>query len=193
MMLNGTGTATATSPKPGSRSTTRSVRCAAAGHPPRAARRTSATRHTPSIRLPRYRGVPWRPAGALCIAVFGNCVPASCTPEQALTLGFGRIVASEIEVPNMLVNMSDSAKRQCGRAIPSPGRPTRSPGQLARHGGPGLRRAQLAQVPGLPTQRVLGAPQDSLAPHRGPLGPSPDRESAIGNAPALVPGPVAGL
>jgi hypothetical protein len=32
-------------------------------------------------------------------------------------------------------------------------------------------------------------PQDPLAPRRGPLGSSPDRQSAIGNAPALVPGP----
>ena len=41
-----------------------------------------------------------------------------------------------------------------------------------------------------------GVPQDPLAPHRGPLGPSPDRESAVGNAanaPALAPGPLAAL
>jgi hypothetical protein len=34
--------------------------------------------------------------------------------------------------------------------------------------------------------------QDPLASHpsEGPLAPPPDRDSAIGNAPALVPGPV---
>jgi hypothetical protein len=39
--------------------------------------------------------------------------------------------------------------------------------------------------------RGPGAPQDSFASRRGPLGlkSSPYRESAIGNAPALVPGP----
>ena len=31
-----------------------------------------------------------------------------------------------------------------------------------------------------------GVPQDPFAPRRGPLGPSPDRDSAIGNDPALV-------
>jgi hypothetical protein len=36
-------------------------------------------------------------------------------------------------------------------------------------------------------------PQDPLAPRRGPFGPSPDRESSIGNEPALVPGPSAQL
>jgi hypothetical protein len=46
---------------------------------------------------------------------------------------------------------------------------------------------------GLLTQGVLGVPQDPLAPRRGPLGSSPDRKSAIGNAPALVPGPLARL
>ena len=39
-----------------------------------------------------------------------------------------------------------------------------------------------------PSRAVL---QDPLAPRRGPLGSSPDRESALGNAPALVPGPLA--
>jgi hypothetical protein len=34
-----------------------------------------------------------------------------------------------------------------------------------------------------------GVPRDAFAPPRGPLGPSPDRESGIGNAPALAPGP----
>jgi hypothetical protein len=42
-------------------------------------------------------------------------------------------------------------------------------------------------LPGLLTQGVPGVPQDPLAPRRGPIGPSPDRE----NAPALVPGPLA--
>ena len=37
------------------------------------------------------------------------------------------------------------------------------------------------------TQGVLGVPQDPFAPRRGPLGSSPDRDSAIGNALALVP------
>jgi hypothetical protein len=46
---------------------------------------------------------------------------------------------------------------------------------------------------GLLTQGVPGVPQDPLAPRRGPLGPSPDRESSIGNAPVLVPGPLARL
>jgi hypothetical protein len=43
---------------------------------------------------------------------------------------------------------------------------------------------------------VPGVPQDPLAPRRGPLGrfgSSPDRERAIGNAPALVPEPSARL
>jgi hypothetical protein len=47
--------------------------------------------------------------------------------------------------------------------------------------------------PGLPTQGVPGVPQDPLAPPCGPLGSSPDRESAIGRAPSLVPGPLARL
>ena len=41
-----------------------------------------------------------------------------------------------------------------------------------------------------------GVPQDPFAPCRGPLGSSPDRERAIGwigNAPVLVPGPLARL
>ena len=46
---------------------------------------------------------------------------------------------------------------------------------------------------GLLTQGVPGVPQDPLAPRRGTLGPSLDRESAIGNAPALVPGSLARL
>ena len=46
-------------------------------------------------------------------------------------------------------------------------------------------------LPGLLTQGVLGVPQKPLAPRQGPLGPSPDRGSAIGHAPALVPGPLA--
>ena len=46
---------------------------------------------------------------------------------------------------------------------------------------------------GLLTQGVPGVPQDSLAPRRGPLGPSPDRESPIENAPALLLGPSARL
>jgi hypothetical protein len=36
-------------------------------------------------------------------------------------------------------------------------------------------------------------PPDPVAPRRGPLGSSPDRDSAIGNVPALVPGPLARL
>jgi hypothetical protein len=50
--------------------------------------------------------------------------------------------------------------------------------------------------PGLLIQGVLGilgVPQDPLAPVENPLGSYPDRESAIGNAPALVPGPSARL
>ena len=46
---------------------------------------------------------------------------------------------------------------------------------------------------GLLTQGVPGVLQDPLAPRRGPLGPSPYRESASVNALALVPGPLAGL
>ena len=46
---------------------------------------------------------------------------------------------------------------------------------------------------GLLTQGALGVPQDPLAPRRGPLESSPDRERAIENAPALVPGPLARL
>jgi hypothetical protein len=45
--------------------------------------------------------------------------------------------------------------------------------------------------PGLLTQGVPGSPEDPCAPRRGPIGPSPDRESAIRNAPALVPVPLA--
>jgi hypothetical protein len=44
---------------------------------------------------------------------------------------------------------------------------------------------------GLLTRGVLGVPMDPLAPPRGPLGSAPDRESAKGNAPALVAGPLA--
>jgi hypothetical protein len=46
---------------------------------------------------------------------------------------------------------------------------------------------------GLLTQGVPGVPQDPLMPRRGPLGSAPDREKAIGNADALVPGPSARL
>jgi hypothetical protein len=48
-------------------------------------------------------------------------------------------------------------------------------------------RADFEYCPGLLTQGVPGVPQDPFAPRRGPLGPFPDRERAIGNAPALVP------
>ena len=51
--------------------------------------------------------------------------------------------------------------------------------------------AALLREPGLLTQ---GVPQDPLVPRRGPLGSSLDRESAkgqVGNAPALVPEPLA--
>jgi hypothetical protein len=40
---------------------------------------------------------------------------------------------------------------------------------------------------------IQGVTQDRFAPLRGPLGSSPDRESATGNAPALVPGLLASL
>jgi hypothetical protein len=46
---------------------------------------------------------------------------------------------------------------------------------------------------GLLTQGSLGVPQDPLAPRRGPLESSPDKQSTIGNAPALVPGSLARL
>jgi hypothetical protein len=46
----------------------------------------------------------------------------------------------------------------------------------------------LLQEPGPPTR---GAPGDPFAPRQRPLGSSPDRERVIGNAPALVPGPLA--
>ena len=42
---------------------------------------------------------------------------------------------------------------------------------------------------GLLNQGVLEVPRHPLAPPCGPLGSSPDRQSAIGNTPALVPGP----
>jgi hypothetical protein len=38
---------------------------------------------------------------------------------------------------------------------------------------------------------LRGVPGDPFAPRRGPFGPSTYRESALENAPALVPGPVA--
>jgi hypothetical protein len=37
--------------------------------------------------------------------------------------------------------------------------------------------------PGLLIQGVLGVPQDPLAPHRGPLGSSPDRERVVETRP----------
>ena len=40
--------------------------------------------------------------------------------------------------------------------------------------------AALLREPGLLTQGVTGVPQDPLVPRRGPLGSSPDRESAKG-------------
>jgi hypothetical protein len=46
---------------------------------------------------------------------------------------------------------------------------------------------QAGHVPGLLTRGVLGVPQDTFAPRRGPLGSSPDREDAIGDAHTLVP------
>ena len=52
-------------------------------------------------------------------------------------------------------------------------------------------REALQQLSGLLTQGVPGVPRDPFAPRRGPLGSSPDRESAIGNAHGLVPGPLA--
>jgi hypothetical protein len=49
---------------------------------------------------------------------------AARVPERLreVHLGLGRIVASETEAPNMLVNlmMSDSTKRQCDRALGPP-------------------------------------------------------------------------
>jgi hypothetical protein len=45
-------------------------------------------------------------------------------------------------------------------------------------------------LPGLLTRGVPWVPPDPLAPRRGPLGFSPDRESAIVNAPTLVQGPL---
>jgi hypothetical protein len=45
----------------------------------------------------------------------------------------------------------------------------------------------IAFYTGLLTQGVPGVPQDPFAPRRGPLGSSPDGESATGNAPTLVP------
>ena len=40
---------------------------------------------------------------------------------------------------------------------------------------------------------VLGVPPDPFAPRQGPLGSSPDRDSAIGNARTLEPAPLARL
>ena len=57
----------------------------------------------------------------------------------------------------------------------------------------GLKPHRMAFTAGLLTQGVPRVPQDPSAPRRGPLGYSPDRESAIGNAPALVPGSLARL
>ena len=54
-----------------------------------------------------------------------------------------------------------------------------------------LTTPQMQFEAGLLIQGVPGVPPDPLAPHRGPLGPSLDRGSAIGNAPALVSGPLA--
>jgi hypothetical protein len=57
----------------------------------------------------------------------------------------------------------------------------------------GCAHLQCGCCAGLLTQGVLGVPRDPSAPRRGPLGPFPDRERAIhvGNAPALVPEPLA--
>ena len=49
----------------------------------------------------------------------------------------------------------------------------------------------LPRLTGLLTQGVLGVSHDPFAPRRGPLGSSPYREAAIGNAHTLVPGPLA--
>ena len=65
-------------------------------------------------------------------------------------------------------------------------------GALAPHARQGHDR-QPGRQAGLLTQGVPGFPQGPLTPRRGPLGPSLDRESAIGNAPALAPGPLARL
>jgi hypothetical protein len=55
-----------------------------------------------------------------------------------------------------------------------------------------VRNAQAAQAIGVVVRaanpRGPGS-GDPLAPPRGPLGSFPERETAIGNAPALVPGP----
>jgi hypothetical protein len=48
-----------------------------------------------------------------------------------------------------------------------------------------LKMGHPLQATGLLTQGVPGVPQDPLAPRRGTLGPSLDRERAIRNAPAL--------
>jgi hypothetical protein len=62
------------------------------------------------------------------------------------------------------------------------------PAQMKEHPNP------ITSMPGLLAQGVLGGPTGPLlAPRRGPLGSSPDRESPIGNAPALVPGLLAPL
>jgi hypothetical protein len=94
-----------------------------------------------------------------------------------------------------------SLKRQCDRTLGG-GRPA---AEGCRAGGAAAAADQgpdgtdpeeggsPCAEPGLLTQGVPVVPQDPLAPRRGPLGSSPDRESAIGNAPALVPGPLARL
>jgi hypothetical protein len=78
--------------------------------------------------------------------------------------------------------------------------PVRGPGLhppgLGGSGGPRRGPRELAAdfrgpAAGLLTQGVMEAPWHPLAPLRELLRPSTDSESAIGNAPALVPGPLA--
>jgi hypothetical protein len=69
---------------------------------------------------------------------------------------------------------------------------------LSKNGSRGRQRgrsaaSKAASKAGLLIQGVPGVPQDPLAPRRGPLGSSPDRGGAVGNAPALVPGPLTRL
>jgi hypothetical protein len=104
---------------------------------------------------------------------WGSVALSLCTTAHPLYTGIANIFGASIPEATMRPNPRSTWRRSSGPR--ARGRPWR------------------CRTSGLLTQGVPGVPQDPSAPRRGPLGSSPDRESAIGNAPALVPGPVARL